>query len=178
MNKNTVFVRGKVYWPKIVGDGALHDNFDGDAREWSYELVPDDTTFLKDHGLLDRLKDKEDAKNPDKGRFLVLRKPELNKEGEKNDPIRIYDENNEPWDDRMIGNGSEVVAKLTIVNWGKGKKSSIWTTAIRVENLVPYESDEFSAYDGEEGKPKKKKAAPKKKAPPAEDFDGDDDIPF
>lgn len=177
MDKTTVFVRGKVYWPKIVGDGALHDNYDGDAREWSYELAPDDTDFLKDAGLLDRLKTKEDAKNPDKGSFLVLRKPELNKDGEKNDPIRIYDADNQPWDeDTLIGNGTEVVAKLTIVKWGKGKKASIWTTAIRVEDLVPYESDEFSAFDGggDEAPKPKKKAASKK----TETEDLDDDIPF
>ncbi len=178
MDKTTVFVKGKVYWPKIVGDGALHDNYDGDAREWSYELEPYDTTFLKDNGLLDRLKDKEDAKNPDKGKFLVLRKPELNKEGEKNDPIRIYDSDNQAWDeDTLIGNGTEVVAKLTIVKWGRGKKSSIWTTAIRVEDLVPYQSDEFSAFDGEgEDAPKPKKKAPAKKKTETEDLD--DDIPF
>ena len=121
MSKNTiVFVTGRVYWPKIVGDGALHDNYEGDGKEWSYEFVPDDTTFLKEAKLLDRLKDKKDDKNPDKGDFLVLKKPELDKDGNKNQPIRIYDENNEPWDDRLIGNGTVVDAKPMIVTGKRG----------------------------------------------------------
>ena len=41
-NATTVFVSGKLYWPKIVGERGLHDNYNGDGRQWAYELVPDD----------------------------------------------------------------------------------------------------------------------------------------
>lgn len=180
MESTTVFATGRLYWAKIVGDGALHDNYERTAREWSLEFVPNDVSFLKEHKLLDRLKDKEDAKNPDKGEFLVIRKPELNGEGKKNDPIRIYNENDEPWDDRLIGNGTVADLKLRIIDWGKGKKKSIWVTAIRVTDLVPYESSEFGAMDGD-SKAKKPKATTAKKAAtkePAFDEDLDDDIPF
>lgn len=182
MERTTVFVRGKVYWAKIVGDPV--DNYEGDAKEWTYELVPYDVTFLKEHRLLDRLKDREDAKNPDKGEYLVLRKPAVNKDGEENKPIAIYDSDNSEWDGRLLGNGTEVVAKLTIVDWGKGKKKSIWTQAIRVEDLVPYVGNAFSGFDEAEedeevATPKKaSKAAPKKKSAPVDDDDLDDDIPF
>src|SRR5690606_22565274 len=106
----------KIYWAKIVGDKALVSNYDGDAREWTYEFAPEDTSFLKSEGLLDRLKDKPDDKNPDKGDYLILRKPEFTKEGVKNEPIRIYDEGDQPWDNRLIGNGSDVDVKLSIVD--------------------------------------------------------------
>ena len=107
-DSTTVFVTGKVYWTKILGDKHLHDNYDGDSRQWSYELEPDDTSFLKEHGLLDRLKDPMDyvrrlekkgedektekAREQAEGRgdYLVLRKPEFNANGEKNEPIRVY----------------------------------------------------------------------------------------
>ncbi len=181
-NSTIVFVTGRLYWPKIVGDRSLHLNYEQDAREWSYELVPDDTSFLKEHKLLDRLKDKEDLKNPEKGNFLVLRKPELNYEGEKNDPIRIYDENGKPWDDdTLIGNGTEADVKLSIKDWGKGKKKSIYTVAIRVTNLVPYVSDEFAAMDEtKNSKAKAKSSGGSKPKTKTESFDEDldDDIPF
>jgi len=185
----TVFVPGKVYWAKIVGNKALHDNYDkqfggeNPGRQWAYELVPDDVSFLKDHRLLDRLKDKEDPKIPDKGDFLILKKPEFTKDGERNDPIEIYADDNSDWDDRLIGNGSRVVAKLTIADFGKGKKKAIWTNAIRVEELVPHEGGSsgngFGEYDGATGKtPAKPKAkTPPKKADPFLD-DLDDDVPF
>lgn len=167
----TVFVSGKIYWAKILGKPV--PNYDGDAREWTYDFVPDDITFLKTHGLLDRLK--EDKKGTMGGDFLHLRKPELDSEGEKNEPIRIYDADNLPWDsETLIGNGSDVDLKLTIADWGKGKKSSIWTKAIRITNHVPYVSNEFAGMG--EAEPVKKPDKPKTKSRVMEDLD--DDIPF
>lgn len=180
-NATTVFAKGRIFWAKILGDRALHPTYDGDARQWAFEFEPEDTEFLKEAGLLDRLKDKEDAKNPDKGEFLVLKKPELNRDGEKNEPIRVYDADGEPWpEDKLIGNGSKADVKLRIVDWGRGKRKSIYTTAIRITDLVPYISDEFAAMDENDEAPKKKKAAPKKKKAAAPEFDDDlnDDVPF
>lgn len=172
----TVFVPGTVYWAKIIG--APRTNYEGDGREWSYDFAPDDTSFLKEHKLLDRLKD---PKDPIPSDYLHLKKPEFTKDGEKNEPIRIYDSENEPWDDRLLGNKTRVVAKLSIVDWGKGKKKSIYTQAIRVEELVPYVSNEFGAYDGTSQKaaaaPGAKKA-PKAKAGSEFEADLDDDVPF
>jgi len=168
----TVFVPGTVYWAKIIG--TPRDNYEGDGREWSYDFVPDDVTFLKEAKLLDRLKE---AKDPIPGDFLRLKKSEFTKDGDKNEPIRIYNENNEAWDDRLLGNGTRVVVKLQIVDWGKGKKKSIYTQAIRVEDLVSYVSNEFGAYDGPtEGKSKPDKKP--KKTSTAELDDLDDDVPF
>ena len=190
----TVFAKGKIYWPKIIGDKALHDNYDGDARQWAYEFVPDDTSFLKEHRLLDRLKDKEDPKNPGKGEFLVLKKPEFNKDGEKNDPITVINNDDavvdgdgdmvEGWDGRLLGNATEVVAKLTVVNYGGGKKKSIWTTALRIDKHVPYEGgssggSSFADYDGDTKKKPAKKAAKADTKGKAQELDDlDDDVPF
>lgn len=177
MDSTTVFASGKIYWAKIVGERALHPNYDGDAREWSYEFEPDDPSFLKEHKLLDRLKDKNAVDG--RGPYLVLRKPELNRDGEKTDPIRIYTADNEPWDENeLIGNGSSVDVKLRIVDWGKGKKKGIYTNAVRVTDHVPYISNEFGAMDGDEAptKPKKGKVAKQSSVDTLDDLD--DDIPF
>lgn len=188
-NKTTTYyVEGKVYWAKIVGDRHLHDNYDGDARQWAYELVPDDTQFLKDERLLDRLKEPKDERNPDKGEYLVLKKPEFNRDGEKNKPITIVDNTGdeaEPWDrEQNIGNGTRVVAKLNVVDYGKGKKKAIYTQALRIEDLVPFESgDAFGDYDKAKGDTPKAKGSgptpkPKTKKVAAELDDMDDDVPF
>ena len=175
--RTTVFGTGRIYWPKIVGERALHDNYDGDGRQWAYELAPDDPSFLKEHKLLDRLKDKSDPKNPDKGEFLYMKKPEFTRDGEKNEPIRIYTEDNEPWpENKMIGNGTKVDFKLSIVDYGKGKKSGIYTTALRVTDLVPYESNEFGAMDGDsKSKSSGKQGKPKGSSEGLDELD--DDIP-
>lgn len=204
MAKNSiVFVSGTLYWPKIVGKQALVMNYDGDGKEWTFEFEPDTTDFLKEHRLLDRLKDPfayagrlaergEDEKATaaraaaeGRGDYLILRKPELTKDGVENDPFRIYNSDNEPWgDETLIGNGSRADAKLKIVDWGPGKKKSIYCMALRVTDHVPYESNEFAGMgnDGEalpEKKPAKgraKKADPKGNTQELDELD--DDIPF
>jgi hypothetical protein len=170
-DRETVFVRGKIYWCKVLGDPV--SNYERTGREWTYELEPEDTTFLKTHKLLDRLKNKYD----DRGPYLTLKKPELNADGEKNQPIAVYNSDNEAWDtDSLIGNGSTVVAKLSIIDWGKGKKQSIWTQAIRVEDLVPYKSNAFGGYESESPA----KEAPARKTTKEKVVDNvlDDDLPF
>ena len=176
----TIFVPGTIYWPKIVGYKALVDNYERTGKEWAYELVPDDTAFLKEHRLLDRLKDKEDPKNPDKGEFLLLRKPELNRDGERNDPINIYDKDGSVWnEDTLLGNGTRVVAKLIIKDCSVGKNKSIYTNALRIEEHVPYTSDAFAGYDdGGATEKKMKKEATSASAKAKRNVELDDDLPF
>lgn len=160
----TVYVSGKIYWAKVFVPVL---NYEKDGKEWAFDFVPDDVAFLKEHKLLDRLKDQ---KGPMEGDYIHLKKPEKDKEGNKNEPIRIYDADNVQWESgKAIGNGSEVDLKLTIADFGKGKKKAIWIKAIRVTSHVPYVSDEFGGMVKSEDKPKKGKKV-------LEDLD--DDLPF
>jgi hypothetical protein len=164
----TEFVTGTLYWAKIVGSPV--DNYERTGREWTVDFVPDDTTFLKKHGLLDRLKE---AKEPISGPFIRLRKPELNKDDEKNDPITIYTADNQPWDGSKIGNGSKADAKLTIADWGRGKKKSIWVKALRITDHVPFEVDEFAGM----GSPSVTRTVKDKAKPLSELDELDDEVP-
>jgi hypothetical protein len=196
----TVFASGTLYWSKIVGDQALVSNYDGDGKEWTFEFEPEDSSFLKEHRLLDRLKDPmayanrlEDRGETEKaeaaraaaegrGDYLMLRKPEFDRDGKKNAPFIIYDDEGKPWgEDRLIGNGSKADVKLSIVDWGVGKKKSIYCKAIRITDHIEYVSDAFAGMDNNNKAPaKKEKATPKPKTKArAEEFeDLDDDIPF
>lgn len=167
----TEFVKGYVFWAKIVGKPVL--NYEKDGREWTVDFVPDTTDFLKKHGLLDRLKE---AKEPISGDFLRLKKPELDSKGEANDPIIIEDKDGKPWDGSLIGNGSRVAVKLTIADWGRGKKKSIWVKAIRVLDHVEFHKDEFAGMDDEDTPKAKTKAKAKPLAELDEDLD--DEVPF
>lgn len=167
--RNTVFVSGKVYWCKLLG--TPRSNYEGTGREWTVEFEPNDVTFLKQHGLLDRLKNKYE----DRGDFITLRKKEFTNDGVKNEPVRIYDANNEPWsEEKLIGNGSEADAKIQIVDYGKGKKKGVYLSALRITSHVPYVSNEFGGMDG----PGDSKAQPGKRSV-AEDFDDlNDEVPL
>lgn len=170
-----VFVSGTIQWAKIVGDRALSPNYDGDAREWTFDLIPDNTDFLKEHKLLDRLKTDKDGND-----YIRIKKPEFNKDGEKNEPFRIYDADDTPWgEERLIGNGSRCDFKLDIRDWGPGKKKSIYAAAIRVTEHVPYASSEFAGMDKNKAAGDEKPAAKKTKAKTvlAELDELDDDVP-
>lgn len=169
-NFTTVFVSGKLYWSKL--ERAV-DNYEKTGKEWTVDFVPDDIQFLKDNRLLDRLKE---GKDPIEGDYIRLRKPEKDKDGKDNEPIKVIDGDNQPWvKGTAIGNGSVADVKLTIADFGAGKKKAIWAKAIRVTDLVPYESDEFGGMDTKTPKADTKGTKTKKKA---EELDVDDDIPF
>lgn len=172
-----VFVSGYVMWAKIVGERALVSNYEGDGREWSVDLYPDDISFLKEHKLLDRLKTDNEGND-----FIKLKKAEFNKDGDPNEPFRIYNSNDEPWDDQLIGNGSKVDAKLDIRDWGVGKKKSIYLTALRVTDHVPYTTNEFAGMDKGKVKPapetKAKAKTERKNVVEHLDADLDDEVPF
>lgn len=173
--KATEFLSGKLYWAKVLGEPR--PNYSGDAREWTFEFEPDEDGLekIKKHKLTDRLKDKYE----DRGKYLTLKKSEFNKDGNPNPPIRIYDSGDNEWDRQtLIGNGSTADVKLDIRDYGVGKKKGVYPVAIRVTDLVPYQSSEFGGMDkGEDGVPPAKGKAPKKDTF-KEDFGLDDELPI
>ena len=182
----TEFMSGELYWAKVF---RPVDNYEKTGKEWTFNFIPDEAGIevLKKHRLLDRLKEPNDSVP---GEYLVLRKPELDKDGNKNKPITVKTSDNEDWDtdeDGLIGNGSKGDLRLTVADFGRGKKKAIWTNAIRVTDHVPHEGgtqarDPFAEMD--EGKPEPKKStktkqkAVKDKEASAELDDLDDDLPF
>lgn len=174
-NKATVFISGKLYWAKVLGEPR--PNYGGDAREWTFELEPDEKglALLKQHKLTDRLKDKYE----DRGKFLVLRKTEFNKDGNPNPPIRIYDGEDSEWErNKLIGNGSAADVKLDIRDYGVGKKKGVYPVAIRVTDLVAYQSSEFGGMDKDDDEATPAPKAKAKKDTFKQDFDLDDEVPF
>lgn len=176
VNKTTVFITGKLYWAKVLGN-PVYNKFN-DNNEWAFELEPDaaGVATLKKLGLSDRLKDKYE----DRGRFISLRKTELAKDGSPNAPIRVYNADNEPWDQKaLIGNASVGDVKLDVRDYGPTKKKGVYPVAIRVTEHVEYQSSEFGGMDGPAGAtgnetPAKGRA--KAKAEFADDLN--DDVPF
>lgn len=164
--RETVYLSGKVYWAKIFG--APRPNYNEDGREWTFEFEPDDASveILKEHGLEDRLKDgrkKNGEMRPgyeDRRPFIYLKRDEFNWENEPNEHIRVVDAANQSWDsNKLLGNGTEVDVKVNIVDYGRGKFKGIYPQAIRVLELVPYESEEFRPLDKDDPRVRKAREA-------------------
>lgn len=166
---------GKIYWAKILGDPVL--NYNKDGREWTFEFEPDEAGVeaLKKHKLTDRLKDKQEGRP----KYLVLKRAELNREGDKNKPIRIYDLEENEWDqEKLLGNGSVVDVKLDIRDYGVGKKKGIYPVAIRIRDHVEYTASEFGKYNEAPAKQTKVEEESQFKKDFGLPEDLDDDLPF
>lgn len=115
-------------------------------REWSIDLTPDTDgrKALKKLGLSDRLREPKDGDNRTES-YVSFRQSEFRKNGEPNDPIRIVDARNRPWDPKtLIGNGSTVEVKFVAQDYGPGKHKGMYIRAIRVLELVAYEAQDFA----------------------------------
>ena len=172
--REIVYLHGKVYWAKVLG--APRTNYNEDGREWSFEFEPDaeGVVTLTEHGLEDRLRDRSDKKGyEDRGKFIILRRNELDYEGNPNEHIRIVDAADQKWDEnKLLGNATEVDVKVQIVDYGRGKKKGIYPVAIRVLELVPYESTDFEALPDDDPRVAKAKSA-KRNTTRADDFEKD-----
>ena len=174
VKKTTIFVQAPIYWAKVLG--APRPNYDGDAKEWTLEVEVTDELreHLKTHRLLDRIK----AKNAvgGRGEYIVLKKKELTADGRPNSPIRIYDDEDQPWDEtKLLGNGTVADVKITIADYGIGKQKGLYPEALRIQDLVEYKSSEFGGMQTDD-KPVAKKAKAPKEDTFKKDFGLEDDL--
>lgn len=172
-DKQTIYIRGNAYWAKILGEPSW--NYGKDAKEWKMDVTLDAKAqkALKDAGVADRIKDKDD----ERGKFLTLKQRELRADGTPNQPIRVVDNNNTPWDQKtLIGNGTPVDVKIEVRDYGKGKKHGVYIRAVRVLDLKPYVAEEFAPI-GEDDE-FYGKAPPVKAAPSKNEFSPEEDAGF
>ena len=142
----TVYLRGKTMYAKILGDPVL--NYSKDGKEWKMDLVIDKEAIkeLKAAGIGDRVKSKPDY--ADGQYYISFKQKELRADGTPNEPIKVVDKTNKPWNDNdLIGNGSTVDVKFVVKDWGAGKKKGVYLRAVRVLDLVRFSRSEFDDLD-------------------------------
>ena len=173
-SKAVVFISGLLHWAKVIGEPRM--NYNQDGREWGFELEPNEAGLevLKKHGLADRIKGKgfnigTKAQFADREPFIQLKKSEFNRDGAPNTPIRLYDADDNEWDNRLLGNETKADVKLDIRDYGVGKKKGVYPVAIRVTDLVAYQSSEFGGMDREDTPSAEKPARKSKEDKPSGD---------
>lgn len=136
-----MLISGKSYWTKIIGEPRL-GFADDPVPEWSMDVALDPASVkaLKDAGCSSYIKNKDDAR----GDFVSLKRKSVKQDGTPAKPIKVVDHHNEPWDRRLIGNGSTVNVSIALnPRKYKGKeflKPSI--LAVQVWELVEYQPKE------------------------------------
>jgi hypothetical protein len=144
-------IRGRLDWAKVIGAPRMN-TYSGE-KEWSVDVTPDKKgrLELKRIGAEDRLKTPKEKDSRTES-FIAFRQRELRPEGadgkrEKNDPIKIIDSQGRPWGNSLIGNGTIADIKFTKKDYGPGKKAGFYIQAIRVLDLVEFESQDFAPLD-------------------------------
>ena len=187
----TLVFRGKASFAKILGEPVL--NFAKDGKEHKMDLELLDKNAIKEMkavGVEDRVKNKENYL--DGNPFITFKQAEFKKNGEPNKTITVVDAAGNPWpQDVEIGNGSVVVVKFVVMDFGPNKYKGVYIRSVRVLEHVPYNRAEFDPIDeGDEFYDKAKEAEEQQKmlamennssSPPfkvSEDDDLDDEIPL
>ena len=185
---NVIVLRGELHWAKVIGKARPHTGnpkYDK-GPYWSLDLTPNAASrkLMEKHGITEKLREPTSEKDDRKETFLSLRVLENKSNGEKNDPPRVYDVQGKPWGTNLIGNGSIGDVKVKIVDYGKGVQKGVYLQALRVLDLVPYESTEFEPLD-EDDEFFAKPAEGVEVGPNGEDLedtlvsdDPEDDVPF
>ncbi len=142
---NSQYITGKAYWARVLPK-QLHDNYNGDGKEWSLDVSLDEANVQKltSLGLAPKIKNKGD----DRGQFITFSRSELKKSGPKkgqeNTPIAILDADGDDWDDRSIGNGSVVGVDFNVfqTEWKNKKFLKPAILAIHVLEWVEYKTEQ------------------------------------
>lgn len=127
------YLSGVTKWAKLRKPDEKYNNF-------QVPLYMDDKTFSEFERLGLGLKKRED----DDGKYVIFKRPQekiIKNELVVLGPPKIVDENNQPWDDRLIGNGSEVTVKIAVYDTRKGPGHTL--ESLRVEKLVEYNPPEM-----------------------------------
>lgn len=138
-----MLIKGTAHWAKVIGDPR--PGFDGTTREWSIDVEVDDEAKA---ALLEAGVKKSRFKEHDDGfEYIKFRRRELKENGEPNQPIRVVDRQKNPWDNRLIGNGSKVACLIRMNDTRYGLQP--YLLGLQVLDLVEYETEweDFDSYD-------------------------------
>jgi|TARA_R110000803_G_scaffold11312_2_gene33902 hypothetical protein len=138
-----IMLTGKVYWASVVEPNTTYE------PTWAADICIEDAetkTKLESIGLV--VKNKGD----DRGDFFSARRKVQKKDGSDREAPRVLDAKRNPWDNRLIGNGSVAKIKIQPFDYNYAGKSGVSSDfmAMQVIDFVPY-GDAASDFQDEDG---------------------------
>jgi hypothetical protein len=142
-----MMISGKGYWCKVVG-APVPNKFKPDVPQWAFDLSIDEATEKE---LLGKGMSKSSLKNKgdDRGTFITFTRDAVKKDGTPGKPFSIVDNKKNPWDNRLIGNGSELNVVVSLNERTYLGKTFLKPSAVSIQvwTLVEYKSGEFQVKD-------------------------------
>lgn len=150
MDKSVILtLRGKLYWPKIVGEPHPHTGLPkyDKGPKWSTDFTPDAASRAKliAAGCEEKLREpnRKNEKETRTESFLSLNILENGKDGKKNKPPVIKNANDQPWNGAKIGNETIADIKVKVVDYGRASEKGVYLQAVRILKHVPFEETGF-----------------------------------
>ena len=134
-----LYLTGKCYWAAVVEPNSTFE------PAWQVDLCLDADSKALVEGAGLNVRNKED----ERGEFVTLKRKVQGKNGPRQAPT-VVDSQNNPWDKKLIGNGSVVTVKALPFEWnyaGKAGKSAD-LAAVQVVELVEYGDKGFDVVEG------------------------------
>lgn len=124
-------IRGTAKWFRAVGKPTGgYPNGTG-PEEWTFDLIPDDESKEK---LLKLGMSKKYLKtNQDGEEYVKFSRKALRRDGAASQPFKIVDHNGQPWDDRLVGNGSTLNVQVVLNEIGTGKEKRLKPSALAIQ---------------------------------------------
>ena len=138
-----IMLTGKVYWASVVEPNTTYE------PAWQVDIcIEDAETKAKLESIGLPIKNKGD----DRGDFFSAKRKVKKKDGSDRDAPRVIDAKRNPWDNRLIGNGTVAKIKVQPYDWDYAGKSGVSSDFIgmQVIDLVTYgdPSNDFQDEDG------------------------------
>jgi len=138
-----IMLTGKVYWASVVEPNTTYE------PAWQVDIcIEDAETKAKLESIGLPIKNKGD----DRGDFFSAKRKVKKKDGSDRDAPRVIDAKRNPWDNRLIGNGTVAKIKVQPYDWDYAGKSGVSSDfmGMQVIDLVTYgdPSNDFQDEDG------------------------------
>lgn len=140
MENTTKFVTGKVHWASLTAPNTTYEPV------WCIDVSLDEESKVELESLGLNVQNKGD----DRGDFIKIKRKVMKRDGTEREAPTVVDSKRNPWDNSLIGNGSEANVKFKIYEYEYNKKRGVTTDliAVQVVNLVPYGNDFEDVDDG------------------------------
>jgi len=138
-----IIISGKVYWASVVEPNTTYE------PAWQADItIDDDETRQKLESIGLNVKNKGD----ERGDFFSAKRKVMKKDGSNRNPPVVLDAKRNPWDNRLVGNGTTAKIKIQPYEYSYAGKAGVTADfiAMQVIDLVPYgnPSNDFQDEDG------------------------------
>ena len=144
-----VYISGKCYWASVIEPNTKYE------PAWQIDIsVDDENRSVIEAASIPIMNNESDrGKTYDRGDFIRAKRKVSRSDGSMRNSPSVIDSQNNPWNGKLIGNGSRVNVKAFPFDWDYGGKTgrSVDLAAVQVVELIEYTREPVEDFTPVEG---------------------------